>query len=379
MRYPETPEVIGDPHCWDRSYSLTISQYGRSRNGYGKSNIAPTIEQIINKVKFDVASPRDDVGTRSGPVRAWNGGGRASAMQCEFVTVDVFTDRRFGGNPLAVVLDGDGLSSAQMQSIAAEFNLAETTFVLPPQDMAHTAEVRIFTPKAEMPFAGHPNVGTAFALATRGNVYGRAVGDSLLFEEKAGLVPLELLKDGGAVVGARLTAPQPLSRGAEIAVETVAAACALGADDIEVRNHRPCIASCGAAFIFAEVKSRRALAAAQPRAEIFVQHFPVDGATGIHLYLADDGGEVDIRARMFAPLHGVPEDPATGSANVALVGLLASLRPEPDLSLRLRIAQGVEMGRPSLLDAVAEKRGGRVTQTRIGGMCVPVMRGHIEI
>jgi trans-2,3-dihydro-3-hydroxyanthranilate isomerase len=300
-------------------------------------------------------------------------------MQLEFVTVDVFTDRRFGGNPLAVVLNADGLSAAQMQSIAAEFNLAETTFVLPPKDMAHTAEVRIFTPKAEMPFAGHPNVGTAFALAACGSVYGRAVGDPLLFEEKAGLVPLELLKNGAAIVGARLTAPQPLSRGGEIAIDVVAAACSLGVDDIEVRNHTPCIAGCGAAFIFAEVKSRRALAAAQPRAEIFARQFPAGGVNGIHLYVADGAGEVDIRARMFAPMHGITEDPATGSANVALAGLLASLRPEPDLSLRLRIAQGVEMGRPSLLDASAEKRGGRVTQTRIGGMCVPVMQGRIEI
>src|SRR5437773_11795212 len=116
-------------------------------------------------------------------------------MLRDFVTVDVFTDRRFGGNPLAVVLNAEGLTTAQMQSIAAEFNLAETTFVLPPKDPAHTAEVRIFTPRHEMPFAGHPNVGTAFALAREGNSYGRAVnGDRLVFEEKAGLVPIALLK-----------------------------------------------------------------------------------------------------------------------------------------------------------------------------------------
>src|SRR5437016_3518110 len=114
-------------------------------------------------------------------------------MQRSFTTVDVFTDRRFGGNPLAVVTDAEGLGSEQMQSIAAEFNLAETTFVLPPKDAAHTAEVRIFTPKAEIPFAGHPNVGTAFVLARAGDCYGRKIaGDKLVFEEKAGLVPLDL-------------------------------------------------------------------------------------------------------------------------------------------------------------------------------------------
>src|SRR3954469_18668230 len=121
-------------------------------------------------------------------------------MRLQFETVDVFTQDRFSGNPLAVVLNAEGLSSEQMQSIAAEFNLAETTFVLPPKDSAHTAEVRIFTPRAEMPFAGHPNIGTAFVLARTGASYGRHIsGDRLVFEEKAGLVPITLLKIGPEV------------------------------------------------------------------------------------------------------------------------------------------------------------------------------------
>jgi trans-2,3-dihydro-3-hydroxyanthranilate isomerase len=300
-------------------------------------------------------------------------------MRLEFVTVDVFTDRRFGGNPLAVVFNGAGLTADEMQAVAGEFNLSETTFVLPPRDMAHAAEVRIFTPKAELGFAGHPNVGTAFALAGRGSLFGRTIGDRVVFEEKAGLVPLDFLKDGMTTVGARLTAPQPFSRGLDIAGEIVAQACSIAPEDIETRHHLPCVASCGTAFVFAELKTRRALAAARPRAEIFAREFPVEGATGIHLYLHDGADAVDIRARMFAPLHGVSEDPATGSANVALAGLLASLRPDPDLVLRLRISQGVEMGRPSLLDAAAEKRAGRVIETRIGGRCVAVMTGTIDI
>ena len=299
-------------------------------------------------------------------------------MQHEFVTIDVFSDRRFGGNPLAVVLNGAGLTLSQMQAIASEFNLAETTFVFPPKDASHTAEVRIFTPKAELPFAGHPNIGTAFALANRGSVNGRAIGDSLVFEEKAGPVPLELIIAETTVVGARLTAPQLLSRGDNVRADAVAAACSIEVDDIETQHHRPCVASCGTAFIFAELKTRRALETAQPRAEVFSQNFPANGTTGIHLYVRDGSDGFDIRARMFAPLLGVPEDPATGSANVALAGLLASLRPEPDLSLQLRIAQGAEMGRPSLLDASAEKRGGKVIETRIGGRCVAVMSGTIE-
>src|SRR5882762_4846043 len=149
-------------------------------------------------------------------------------MKLEFTTVDVFTDRPFGGNPLAVVTNAQGLGAEQMQAIAAEFNLAETTFVLPPRDPAHTAEVRIFTPRAEQPFAGHPNVGTAFALARAGQSYGRAIaGDRLVFEEKAGLVRMDLVKEKGITVAARLAAPQPLSFGEEISAEIVAAACSL--------------------------------------------------------------------------------------------------------------------------------------------------------
>src|ERR1700761_3549406 len=153
-------------------------------------------------------------------------------MRLTFVTVDVFTDRAFGGNPLAVVLDGSGLTSAQMQAIAGEFNLAETTFVLPPKDPAHAAQVRIFTPRAEMPFAGHPNVGTAFALAREGTCHGRPVGaESMVFEELAGLVPMEMIRNRGAVAGARLAAPQPLALGETVAPEIVAEACGLGAED----------------------------------------------------------------------------------------------------------------------------------------------------
>jgi trans-2,3-dihydro-3-hydroxyanthranilate isomerase len=300
-------------------------------------------------------------------------------MHLEFTTVDVFTGRRFGGNPLAVISDGRGLTTSQMQSIAAEFNLAETTFVLPPSNRSHTAHVRIFTPRAEVPFAGHPNIGTAFVLASRGESHGRAVRDLLVFEEEAGLVRIDLLRDGGAVVGARLAAPQPLTRGASIVPDVVAAACAIGPGDIATAHHAPCIASCGMAFVFAELSTRSALGAAQPRSEAFSRHVKVDLATGILLYVRDGKDGIDLQARMFAPLYGVPEDPATGSANIALAGLLASLRPEPDLRLDLRIAQGIDMGRPSLLEATAEKQGGQITGLWIGGRCVSVMRGTIEL
>jgi len=301
-------------------------------------------------------------------------------VQLDFETVDVFTDRRFGGNPLAVITDARGLSTDQMQAIAAEFNLAETTFVLPPESPAHTARVRIFTPRAELPFAGHPNVGTAFVLARRDRVFGRAVtGDRLIFEETAGLVPMELQRRDGVVVGARLRAPAALSLGGDVSPELVAAACGLGLEWIARSAHAPCIASCGTPFIFAELESRDALRAATPRADVFARDIPREHATGIHLWVRGEEAGAEIQTRMFAPMHGIAEDPATGSANVALAGLLAQAEPARDLRLELRLGQGVDMGRPSLMLARADKTAGHVTATYIGGACVPVLRGAIDL
>ncbi len=301
-------------------------------------------------------------------------------MKHRFVTVDVFTDRQFGGNPLAVVLDAEGLSTDRMQAIAAEFNLAETTFVLPPKDPSNTAEVRIFTPKAEMPFAGHPNVGTAFVLARRGECHGRTVaGDRLVFEEKAGLVVMDLVREAGEVVATRLAAPVPLSFGEKIDPALVAAACSLAAGDIDLSVHAPVVASCGAPLLFAELTSREALRSAAPRPEIFARDLPRDRLVGIHLYVQTAEQGVDIQTRMFAPEHGIPEDPATGAANVALIGVLAHHRREPDITLTKTIGQGFDMGRPSVLQASAEKKDGKVVATYIGGRCVPMMSGEIDL
>jgi trans-2,3-dihydro-3-hydroxyanthranilate isomerase len=258
--------------------------------------------------------------------------------------------------------------------------LAETTFVLPPALATHTAKVRIFTPRAEMPFAGHPNVGTAFVLGRQGQCHGRTIeGEVLVFEEIAGLVRIDLLKRESIIVGARLAAPQPLVIGEDVPCEIVSEACGISVAEIEPGRHQPCIASCGVPFVLAELKNRSALAAAQPRFDIFTRHLSRDRVTGIHLYVHSGQDGIDIQSRMFAPLHGIVEDPATGSANVALIGLLAQLRPEPDLRLAKTIAQGIEMGRPSLLEAYAEKKAGKVTATYIGGSCVPVMRGVLDL
>jgi trans-2,3-dihydro-3-hydroxyanthranilate isomerase len=301
-------------------------------------------------------------------------------MKRQFQTVDVFTDRKFGGNPLAVFPDAEGLSSEQMQAIAAEFNYAETTFVLPPSDPKNTAHVRIFTPKAEMPFAGHPNVGTAFVLARVGKAAGKPIsGERMVFEEKAGLVVMDLTREEGIVVATRLAAPQPFTLGETITAEIVAHGCGLATDQIETATHRPVIASTGNNFLFAEVKSRAVLKAASCNADVFAKHLPMARTVGVHLYVPAHEHGVEIQSRMFAPLFGVPEDPATGSANVTLIGLLAHLDKRADLTLSKTIGQGFDMGRPSVLQAMAEKKGGKVTATYIGGRCVPMLSGEIDL
>jgi trans-2,3-dihydro-3-hydroxyanthranilate isomerase len=298
-------------------------------------------------------------------------------MKRRYVTVDVFTETRFGGNPLAVVLDAEGLDSAAMQAIAREFNYSETTFVLPPADAAHTAHVRIFTPVQELPFAGHPNVGTAYALARIGRLFDRDVPATLLFEEAAGLVPVRILRKGADIAGAELTAPQPLTRGSEIAVDAIAACLGLDAADVAIDRHPPLVASVGTEFVIAELRKIETLARIRPDAAAFAAHLPVDGTSKLHAYVR--AGRGVLQARMFVPFGSIVEDPATGSANAALAALLADLGREQDHVFKWKIRQGVEMGRPSLLLAEAEKAAGQVGAVRIGGNCVPVMEGLLDV
>ena len=155
--------------------------------------------------------------------------------------------------------------------------------------------------------------------------------------------------------------------------------CGLDAGDIETRTHRPVIASCGNNFVFAEVTSRAILAKAAVRTDALARHVPMARAVGVHLYCHAKEHGVEIQSRMFAPLYGVPEDPATGSANVVLIGLLAHFRPEADLALSKTIGQGFDMGRPSILEGAADKKAGRVVDTYIGGRCVPMLAGTIDL
>jgi trans-2,3-dihydro-3-hydroxyanthranilate isomerase len=297
-----------------------------------------------------------------------------------FVTCDVFTDTRFGGNPLAVVLDAEGLSDTQMQQVAREFNYSETTFVLP-AEQGHDRRVRIFTPGREVPFAGHPNVGTAFVLASLGELGPLADPVEVTFEEVAGLVPVSVRRDGDQI-WCELRAPQALTLGPELPVPAVADAVGLTPQDIAVDRHAPRVASVGLEFVMVEVADRSALERARPDVQALQRLVDVGASTpDIHLYVSGASDELDgfdLRTRMFAPFDGVPEDPATGSANCALVGLLASL-DEGDGDRSWRIAQGVEMGRPSVLDARTRKVGGQVTGVWIGGGSVLVTQGTIEV
>ena len=299
-------------------------------------------------------------------------------MRYRFFTCDVFTDTRFGGNQLAVLPEAEGLSDLQMQQIAREFNFSETTFVLPPET-GHARRVRIFTPPREVPFAGHPNIGTAFVLATMG-AFGPLDGPaSVTFEEPAGLVPIAVHKRGGRRIWCELTAPQGLTLGRTVSVQAVAAAVSLSADDILTTAHAPQMASVGLPFLIAELRDRGALERARPDISA-LEGLVADGIElpDLHLYVKTSDG-FDIRARMFAPMDGVPEDPATGSANCALVGLLSHLDEAESGAFSWRIAQGVEMGRPSVLEARTEKRDGEVVSVWIGGESVMVAEGLIEV
>nr|WP_249808388.1 PhzF family phenazine biosynthesis protein [Bradyrhizobium sp. CW9] len=297
-----------------------------------------------------------------------------------FKTVDVFTGTRFHGNPLAVVLEAGALSTSQMQSIAREFNYSETAFVCPPQDPNNTAEVRIFTPTVEVPFAGHPNIGTAFVLASLPEY---AEKDVLHFEERAGLVATRIIRSQEAVVRAELTVPQTPSVSSKFGADTIADCLGLHATDICVERHGPVIASVGLPFLIAEVRSRSALTNATPNAAAFARYLPKDGADAIYIYTHDvapnDGHDINLSARMFAPWDGLPEDPATGGATAAAVVLACLAGAEFPRNRPVRVAQGVDMGRPCLIEVLVDKQASDHPTVRVGGCCVDVMEGTITL
>ena len=296
-------------------------------------------------------------------------------MKYHYFICDVFTEQRFGGNQLAVLPDAQKLSDWQMQQIAREFNFSETAFVLP-AEAGHTRKVRIFTPTTEIPFAGHPNIGTAFVLAETGAL-GKEIPGTVLFEEKAGLVSIEIQVDPGAPTSFELKAPQVLTLQEFPAIGSVAKALSLRENEIVLTTHSPTVASVGLPFLFVEVVDSAVLA--QVRIDMAgFERLLVEGAVPyVHVYTSKTDG-ADIQARVFAPLDGVAEDPATGSANCALAALLSHHRSEGDGEFSWCVFQGIELGRRSVLRIRARKENGCVVASWVGGTCVMVSEGWID-
>ncbi len=295
-------------------------------------------------------------------------------MRIDFVTADIFTDRPFSGNPVAVIPDGRGLTTGQMQRLAREFNLSETVFVLPAQDPDHHRRLRIFVPTAEIPFAGHPTIGAAMVLAATGGLELAGDRTAIVLETEAGPVPVTIAAEDGRPVAATLRAPEAPTIRPAPPLATVAALLSLDPDQVL----RAGAASCGLPFVLVELEDRAALAAARIDPAVDQRNGPDLWARDPYLFTADAANGFDIQARMFAPAAGIPEDPATGSAAAALGGWLGVNDPLEDGTLRRTIAQGIEMGRPSRLDVEVDKRAGQVIAVRVTGKAVLISEGRIE-
>ncbi len=300
--------------------------------------------------------------------------------QLRFYTLDVFTDRPYTGNPLAVVLEADGVSDAQMQTIAREFNLSETVFVQQASQDAALVKLRIFTPARELPFAGHPTVGAACLLADL--MLAQASNEiEFVLEENVGPVPVKVRRGPGIPPFAQLTTARLPEYGAPApGIGEIAKALGLPENEIIRDKDKPRVASCGVPFLLVPVTDMAALSRVRLDAAACNALLHTCGAGGAFLYTDDTEHEdANIRARMFAPEMGIAEDPATGGAAVALAGALAMEHASPDGQLAWLIEQGVEMGRPSLLYTEADKRDGKVTAVRVGGNAVRVSEGSLVL
>ena len=300
-------------------------------------------------------------------------------MSLRYHTLDVFTDKAFGGNPLAVVFGGEALGTAQMQRLAREFNLSETVFVLPPTRSEALHRLRIFTPAVELPFAGHPTIGTACLLAELGLTGDRATGAAdrrFMLEESIGLVPVTVRLRAGEPTYAELTTAQPPEFRSAPDAAVIAPLLGLEASDIGSEGELPRAASCGAPYVLVPLRSPELLAAIDFDAA--ATRRALAGQWARQLYVYARGYEGELRARMFAPELGVFEDPATGSAAVALAGALAS-EAASDGEYAWTIHQGLEMNRPSVLQTFAERRDGGVGAVRVGGCSVRIGEGLLHV
>lgn len=301
-------------------------------------------------------------------------------MQLTYHTLDVFTGRRFAGNPLAVVTEGaEGLSDAAMQAVAREFNLSETVFVFPSLKPAHTARLRIFTPGRELPFAGHPTIGAACLLAQLRPLPGSE--ESLVILEQAiGSVRVGVRLRNGTPY-AEFDAPKlPVEAGQLASVDKLAAGLGLIPSEIGFENHKPTCFVAGNAFALVPLASLESIARARPSHPYWAAAFEEQGVIGAFLYTRQcEHTTSQFHARMFAPSSGMPEDPATGSAAVCLAGAIRHFDELPDGSHRRQIEQGYEMGRPSQITLAMDVAGGKLHAVRIGGEAVRVSEGRMTI
>jgi trans-2,3-dihydro-3-hydroxyanthranilate isomerase len=304
-------------------------------------------------------------------------------MQLIYHTLDVFTEKRLAGNPLAVVLDADSLQTDTMQAIAREFNLSETVFVQRPANPAHSARIRIFTPLSEVSFAGHPTIGTGVLLAELKAAGAAGSQDALIaLEEEVGLVRVGVRLRHGRAAFAEFDAPKlPEEGGALPSLERLSAAVTLMPSEIVFANHRPSRFGAGLSFAFMPVASMEAIAKARVNARHWEAAIGAEGLVGAFLYTRETMHTTSssFHARMFAPDFGVPEDPATGSAAAAFAGVLNKFDAPTDGLHKRIIEQGYEMGRPSQIALSLEVERGKLTAVRIGGNAIRVAEGRISI
>ena len=297
-----------------------------------------------------------------------------------FYTADVFTDQPFGGNQLAVIPDARGLDDAAMADLAREFNYSESVFTFPAEN-GGTRRLRIWTPGGELPFAGHPTVGTAHVLAAIGEIPLEGDETRIVFEEGVGPVPVTIRAREGKPVFAQLSVAKLPEAGPPVPTrETLAEILSLESKDLLGGQWAPQALSCGVPFLFVPVKDRAALKRSRIKLEQWERTLSNAWASMIMVFSRDPEREgSDIRARMYAPGISIPEDPATGSACAALGGYLAARDARQDGTLHWVVEQGFEMGRPSILEIEVEKRGGAVTAVRVGGATVMMAEGTIGV
>lgn len=297
-----------------------------------------------------------------------------------YLTLDVFTDRAFGGNQLAVFPDATDIPEEWLLPITREFNFSEVTFVYPAKDARHARTVRIFTPEKEMPFAGHPIIGTAAALALAEEALGGATTGTLVLDLKIGTVPVDVRVEGEGLAWAELTVAKLPEVGPSVpTLNTMAEILSLETKDLVGGALSPQAVSCGYPFLLVPLKSVDAVRRARVRVDLWEQTLKRSWAPEI-LLAARDGehGEHAWHARMFAPGINVPEDPATGSAIAAFGGWLAMKESRSDGEFAWTVRQGIEMGRPSLLEVRATKTAGAVTAVKVAGRAVLIGEGRLR-